>query len=76
MKRSCPRARIRAVVKRHQPNAKMSRNAELVVFLSYMLFLKRLAAASCVEAQQDRQKVVTGQHVNKVLKSVLKASKG
>ncbi|XP_035668135.1 centromere protein W-like [Branchiostoma floridae] len=76
MKRSCPRARVRAVVKRYQTNAKLSKNAELVVFLSYMLFLKRLAAASCVEAQQDRQKTVTGQHVKKVLKNVLKASKG
>ncbi|CAH1254037.1 Hypp1297 [Branchiostoma lanceolatum] len=76
MKRICPGPRVRAVVKRYQPHAKPVKNAERLVFLCYMLFLKRLAAASCVEAQENKQKTVTGQHVKKVLKNVLKASKG
>jgi len=76
MKRTFPRARQKSIIKKYQHKARFSRNADILIFLDYMLFLKRLAAESNLKAQESKEKTLQAHHVNAVLQNVLKSCKG
>ncbi|XP_020612379.1 centromere protein W-like [Orbicella faveolata] len=76
MKRTFPRAQQKSIIKKYQSKARLSRNADILIFLDYILFLKRLASESNVKAQESKEKTLQANHVNAVLRNVLKSCKG
>lgn len=76
MERTFPRSKQKSIIKKHQRKARLSRNADILIFLDYMLFLKRLATESNIKAQEERTNTLQAQHVNDVLRNVLQNCKG
>ncbi|KAJ7334362.1 hypothetical protein OS493_014673 [Desmophyllum pertusum] len=76
MKRTFPRAQQKSIIKKYQNKARFSRNADSLIYLDYILFLKRLAAESNDKAQESKEKTLQAHHVNAVLRNVLKSCKG
>ncbi|PFX34784.1 centromere protein W-like [Stylophora pistillata] len=76
MKRTFPRARQKSIIKKYQKKARLSRNVDILIFLDYLLFLKRLAAEANIKVQEDRERTLKSYHVNAVFKNVLKSCKG
>lgn len=76
MERTIPRSRLKSIIKKHQGKARFSRNVDILIFLDYMLFLKRLAVEANIKAQEEKGKKLQAHHVNAVLRKVLKSCKG
>ncbi|KAM4695339.1 centromere protein W [Discoglossus pictus] len=76
MKRSAPRASVRSMVKKHQVELRLERDTELLVHLSCILFLHRLAKEARLKAFENRTSVIKPAHVKAVAKMVLKNFKG
>ncbi|KCV73200.1 hypothetical protein H696_00743 [Fonticula alba] len=49
--RRCPRQGIKRVVKKAQPGLKLGANTDLLIYLNYIVFIRRLAAQAASEAQ-------------------------
>ncbi|XP_072045679.1 centromere protein W-like [Amphiura filiformis] len=76
MKRAFPRSKLKSIVKKRQSKARLKQTADLLMFLDYMLFLRKLAMEANVIAQRDKEKVLTAAHINLVMKDVLKEFRG
>ncbi|XP_073243943.1 centromere protein W-like isoform X2 [Porites lutea] len=76
MKRSFPRAKQKSIIKKYQRKARFCRNADILIFLDYMLFLKRLAAESNIKALESKEKMLHAHHINSVVRNVLKSCRG
>lgn len=76
MERTFPRVRQKSIIKKYQKKARLSRNADILIFLDYILFLKRLAAEASIKALEEGERTLKSNHVNTVFKNVLKSCKG
>ncbi|XP_038056751.1 centromere protein W-like [Patiria miniata] len=76
MKRKFPRSKVKTIIKKTQPNVRLGKNADLLIFLDYMMFIKRLATEANIAAQEQKENTLTAAHVNSVLKDVLKGMRG
>ncbi|XP_071965335.1 centromere protein W-like [Antedon mediterranea] len=76
MKRFCPRTRIKKVVKKYDSKLRIGKSTELLIFLNYMLFLKRLAKDANTEAVAIKDRFITSHHINAVVQQTLKSFRG
>ncbi|XP_033645175.1 inner kinetochore subunit wip1-like [Asterias rubens] len=76
MKRKFPRCKIKTILKKTQPNVRLGKNVDILVFLDYMMFLKRLSTEANVAAQEQKENTLSADHINSVLKDVLKGMRG
>ncbi|KAM8947109.1 centromere protein W [Pelodytes ibericus] len=76
MKRSAPRAAIKAIIKKHKPELRLETNVDLLIHLNCMLFLQRLATESRLKACEERSSVIKPKHVKAIAEMVLKKSRG
>ncbi|XP_073431868.1 centromere protein W [Dendrobates tinctorius] len=76
MVRSVPRGMIKSAIKKLLPDLRMDANVDLLVFLSCLLFLQRLATEARIKAIEDRCSVIKAAHIRAVAKVVLKKSRG
>merc|ERR1711976_727998 len=65
-----PRATIKKIVKANEPDARMSTGADLILYLDYVLFIKRLAHEATIEAQGRGDAVITEDHIQAVTKGL------
>ncbi|XP_072170630.1 centromere protein W-like [Diadema setosum] len=76
MKRKFPRSKIRAVIKNRHSQLRLGKNTDILIFLNYMMFLRRLAIKANLAAQENRENAVTPIHIQRVAKEVLKEFRG
>lgn len=72
----CQKAVIRKLIRQHQRNLRLGKNVEVLIWLDFLMFMKRLAAECDVKAHEDKSKVLKEYHVAQVVKNVLKSCKG
>lgn len=66
---------MRRVIKRRKV-ASISKTADIAVFLSLILALRRLAKAASSKAQESRETVLTERHLKIVMRNTLASLKG
>ncbi|KAL2145228.1 hypothetical protein VTI28DRAFT_7737 [Corynascus sepedonium] len=70
-----PRATVKKIVKAHS-NCNVSKNADVMMFLDYMLFLQNLIKEATIEAKQGGERGVTARSVRKVTADSLAKFRG
>ncbi|RUS19211.1 hypothetical protein BC937DRAFT_87832 [Endogone sp. FLAS-F59071] len=70
-----PRSTLKRLVKAHQPKSQLSKNADVLLYLDYVLFLNRLATEARIAALKNNDKTVESRHINAVLEVVLQQFK-
>ncbi|XP_069463605.1 centromere protein W [Ambystoma mexicanum] len=70
------RGAIRASIKKHRKELRLTSKAELLVHLSILLYIRRLAEESRIEAYGQKCNIIKPEHVASVVAMVLKKSKG
>uniref|UniRef100_UPI00398E7532 centromere protein W n=1 Tax=Pristiophorus japonicus TaxID=55135 RepID=UPI00398E7532 len=76
VQRAVPRNRLQAVIKRHKPHLRLSKDIHLMVHLNCLLFLHRLAVEARAKAVESKSSSIQPNHVMEVAKAVLKKSRG
>ncbi|KXJ21836.1 centromere protein W [Exaiptasia diaphana] len=76
MKRNFPRAKQKAIIKKFQKKARLAKSTDILIFLDYMMFLRKLAIESSTKATEQKSKAIQADHVKDVLKSTLKKCRG
>lgn len=76
MKRIVSRPKLKKILKHHVPQMKVTSKAEIALFLDYIIFLRRLAAESSLNAASEKTNVVQPHHVKAAGKRVLKSCRG
>ncbi|KAG5921312.1 hypothetical protein E4U31_002112 [Claviceps sp. LM219 group G6] len=64
-KKAYPRATVKKVIKAHS-NMTMSKNADVTIFLNYVLFMETLVKEAAIFAKQSGERGLTARSVNKV----------
>ncbi|KFY52528.1 hypothetical protein V496_08375 [Pseudogymnoascus sp. VKM F-4515 (FW-2607)] len=70
-----PRATLKKIVKAHS-RKNVSKNADVLVFLDYALFLQTLMKEAGINAKQAGDRGITAKNVKKVTESTLQKFKG
>ncbi|KAK4102023.1 hypothetical protein N658DRAFT_44197 [Parathielavia hyrcaniae] len=70
-----PRATVKKIVKAHS-NRNMSKNADVMMFLDYMLFMQTLMKEAAIEAKQGGERGITARSVRKVTADSLAKFRG
>ncbi|KAK4184732.1 hypothetical protein QBC35DRAFT_505282 [Podospora australis] len=70
-----PRATVKKIVKAHS-NCSVSKNADVMIFLDYMLFMQNLVKEASIEAKQGGERGITARSVKKVTADSLAKFKG
>ncbi|ELR08793.1 hypothetical protein VC83_00771 [Pseudogymnoascus destructans] len=70
-----PRATLKKIVKAHS-RKNVSKNADVLVFLDYALFLQTLVKEAGINAKQAGDRGITAKNVNKVTETTLHKFKG
>ncbi|EGS23937.1 uncharacterized protein CTHT_0006470 [Thermochaetoides thermophila DSM 1495] len=70
-----PRATVRKIVKAHS-NCNVSKNADVMMFLDYMLFMQTLIKEAAIEAKQGGERGITARSVRKVTADALAKFRG
>ncbi len=76
MKRTFPKSKVKGIVKQNTQRLNIQKNVDILLFLDYMLFLKRLAQAAELKADEKKDTKITSEHVKDVRKEVLKQCRG
>ncbi|MEE6475608.1 hypothetical protein FKM82_010814 [Ascaphus truei] len=76
MKRSAPRRAIKSIVKKHKTELCTGTNSDLLVHLSCLLFLHKLAEEARTKAFEDKSSTIKPVYVRAVAKVVLKQCRG
>ncbi|XP_068024738.1 centromere protein W [Melanerpes formicivorus] len=76
MKRTAPRSTLRKIIKSEKPSLRLAANTDLLVHLSFLLFLRRLAEEARTNAIQSRSKMIKPDHAIAAAKVILKKSRG
>ncbi|XP_074844883.1 centromere protein W [Carettochelys insculpta] len=76
MKRAAPRSTLRKLIKRHKPQLRLAANADLLVHLSFLQFLHRLAEEARANAFKNKSKIIKPEHTVAAAKVILKRSRG
>ncbi|OJK03280.1 hypothetical protein ASPACDRAFT_114223 [Aspergillus aculeatus ATCC 16872] len=70
-----PRATVKRVVKAHS-NRNVSKNADILIFLDYMLFMQELMRESSIQSRKMGEKNISSNSVRKVTEKTLRKFKG
>ncbi|PGH15486.1 hypothetical protein AJ80_05503 [Polytolypa hystricis UAMH7299] len=70
-----PRATVKRIVKAHSRRS-ISKNADILVFLDYMLFLQELMREASISSKKSGEKGISGKSVRKVTETTLRKFKG
>ncbi|BDD58070.1 hypothetical protein MAP00_003378 [Monascus purpureus] len=70
-----PRSTVRRIVKVHS-NRSVSKNADILIFLDYMLFMQELMREANIRSRKAGEKNVSGNSVRKVTEKTLRKFKG
>ncbi|RAK92146.1 hypothetical protein BO79DRAFT_166960 [Aspergillus costaricaensis CBS 115574] len=70
-----PRATVKRVVKAHS-NRSVSKNADILIFLDYMLFMQELMRESSIQSRKVGEKNISPNSVRKVTERTLRKFKG
>ncbi|KAL2024100.1 hypothetical protein VTK56DRAFT_9880 [Thermocarpiscus australiensis] len=70
-----PRATVKKIVKAHS-NCNVSKNADVMMFLDYMLFMQTLMKEAAIEAKQGGERGITARSVRKVTADSLAKFRG
>ncbi|EEH03782.1 conserved hypothetical protein [Histoplasma capsulatum G186AR] len=70
-----PRATVKRIVKAHSKR-NISKNADILIFLDYMLFMQELMREASIRARRAGEKVISARSVRKVTEGTLRKFKG
>lgn len=70
-----PRGTVKKIVKAHS-GCSVSKNADVMIFLDYMLFMETLVKEAAIEAKQGGERGITARSVRKVTADTLLKFKG
>ncbi|KAL1955638.1 hypothetical protein VTO42DRAFT_8371 [Malbranchea cinnamomea] len=70
-----PRATVKRIVKAHSQRA-LSKNADILLFLDYMLFMQELMREASIQSRKSGEKVISARSVQKVTETTLRKFKG
>ncbi|XP_017388820.1 centromere protein W isoform X1 [Cebus imitator] len=76
IKRKAPRGFLKRVFKRQKPQLRLEKSGDLLVHLSCLLFVRRLAEESRTNACENKCRVINKEHVLAAAKVILKKSRG
>nr|XP_004651284.1 centromere protein W [Jaculus jaculus] len=76
IKRTAPRGFLRRVFKRYKPHLRLEARGDLLVHLSCLLFIRRLAEESRTNAYENKCSIINKDHVVDAAKVILKKSRG
>ncbi|KAG9493537.1 hypothetical protein GDO78_001438, partial [Eleutherodactylus coqui] len=65
---SVPRARVRTFIKKRLPALRLDATTDMLIHLSCLLFLQRLATEARLKAVEDRCSVIKPAHIRAVAK--------
>ncbi|PKK33318.1 centromere protein W [Columba livia] len=74
--RTAPRSTLRKIIKKHKPHLRLAANADLLVHLSFLLFLHRLAEEARTNAFENKSRIIKPEHIIAAAKVILKKSRG
>uniref|UniRef100_A0A8V0XQ15 Centromere protein W n=1 Tax=Gallus gallus TaxID=9031 RepID=A0A8V0XQ15_CHICK len=61
-RRTVPRGTLRKIIKKHKPHLRLAANTDLLVHLSFLLFLHRLAEEARTNAFENKSKIIKPEH--------------
>ncbi|KKA30417.1 hypothetical protein TD95_004589 [Thielaviopsis punctulata] len=70
-----PRGTVKKIVKAHS-GRNLSKNADVLIFLDYLMFMEKLVKESAIETRRKGDKQMTPASVNKVVADSLLKFKG
>ncbi|GAD94498.1 transcriptional regulator family: Histone-like TF [Paecilomyces variotii] len=70
-----PRATVKRIVKAHS-NRSLSKNADILIFLDYMLFMQELMREASIRSRRAGEKGISAKSVRKVTEMTLRKFKG
>ncbi|KAK9364037.1 hypothetical protein V1504DRAFT_443399 [Lipomyces starkeyi] len=76
MGRLFPRSSLRRIVKKNSKNTNISKRADVLVYLDYILFIEELLKESSIEARQAGNKVLRQRHVERAAEITLRKFRG
>ncbi|XP_062488348.1 centromere protein W [Pezoporus occidentalis] len=76
MGRTAPRCALRKLLKNEKPGFRLSTCADLLVYLNFLMFLRRLAEEARTNAFQNRSRIINPEHIVFAAKAILKRSRG
>jgi len=71
-----PRATLRKLITSQQPGFKLRKEADVLIHLNYLLFLKSLASEAGIEALNEKSRMITDKEIRAALPRVLRSFKG
>ncbi|EXU99526.1 Inner kinetochore subunit wip1 [Metarhizium brunneum] len=74
-KKAYPRATVKKIIKAHS-NMSVKKNADVTIFLNYVLFMETLVKEAAIYAKQSGERGLTARSVNKVTRDTLAKFKG
>ncbi|PGG98125.1 hypothetical protein GX51_06974 [Blastomyces parvus] len=70
-----PRATVKRIVKAHS-RRNISKNADILIFLDYMLFIQELMREASIRSRRGGEKVLSARSIRKVTEGTLRKFKG
>ncbi|KAL1967280.1 hypothetical protein VTN77DRAFT_3326 [Rasamsonia byssochlamydoides] len=70
-----PRATVKRIVKAHS-GRNISKNADVLVFLDYMLFMQELMREASIRSRKTGEKSISARSIRKVTEATLRKMKG
>ncbi|MCJ1324274.1 hypothetical protein MMC10_000936 [Thelotrema lepadinum] len=70
-----PRATVKRIVKAHS-NKGLTKNADILIFLDYCLFMQHIMREASIHAKKSGQKGVTARNIRRVTEGSLRKFKG
>ncbi|TWU78892.1 hypothetical protein ED733_007789 [Metarhizium rileyi] len=74
-KKAYPRVTVKKIIKAHS-NMSVKKNADVTIFLNYVLFMETLVKEAAIYAKQSGERGLTARSVNKVTRDTLAKFKG
>eukprot|EP00762_Andalucia_godoyi_P000757 ANDGO_03778.mRNA.1 Centromere protein W OS=Gallus gallus GN=CENPW PE=1 SV=1 len=66
-----PKSTLKNIFKRHAPAHRLSRNSELMMYLNYVLFMRKLSQMAQTESTKDGSKIIRGRHVQAAAQRIM-----
>ncbi|KAK9371217.1 hypothetical protein V1509DRAFT_613938 [Lipomyces kononenkoae] len=76
MGRLFPRSSLRRIVKKNAKSTNISKRADVLVYLDYILFLEALLKEASIQARQDGDKVIRQRHIEHATEITLRKFRG
>ncbi|KAK9356931.1 hypothetical protein V1505DRAFT_374954 [Lipomyces doorenjongii] len=76
MGRLFPRSSLRRIVKKNSKTTNISKRADVLVYLDYILFIEELLREASIEARQAGDKVLRQRHIERAAEITLRKFRG